>query len=183
MRPTAVGSPAPSERVPTVLWASVTITIPDPWAGQLAAAGAHAPHVTLFGPAPVGPRGIEALRDHVAAVTAEARPFELALEGTDTFRPHGQVVYVAVTDGAAECAALAAALGAGPVEGDGRFAYLPHVTIGYGEPDHVLDDRQAALADYEARFDVDAVFVSFGYGPAGRPAAVTWQPGQRCNLR
>lgn len=180
---TAVGGTVAENRFQTTLWASVTVAVPEPWAAQLAEAGAKAPHVTVFGSIPASPAGIEALRDHVAAVAAQARPFELTLRGTSTFRPAAQVAYVAVDAGADRCADLAAALDAGPLRTERRFEYHPHVTIGHGEPDHVLDERQAQLADFEATFPIRALDLSTGYGPADRPETIRWRLRNTFGLR
>jgi 2'-5' RNA ligase len=163
----------------------VAFPIPAPWGPQLdsarAAAGdplvADVPaHITLLGPTAIGADTLDAVDAHLAAVAAAHPPLRIRLRGTDTFRPVTQVVFVALVDGATQCARLAAAVRSGPLETQLAYPYHPHVTVAHDLPAPVLDAVYADLAGFEAEFEV-AGFALYEHTPDGR-----WRPERRYEL-
>ena len=74
------------------------------------------------------PRG-EVRTAHLRAVAREAEPFDVTLEGADTFLPTSPVSYLRVIQGADSLAALEASVRRGPLGFDPLFPYVPHVTL------------------------------------------------------
>jgi 2'-5' RNA ligase len=155
----------------------VAIDIPEPWGAQLterrAAAGDPAAdfvpaHLTLLGPTVVATADLPAVEEHLAAVSAEHRPFPLHLRGTGTFRPVTEVVFVAVAAGISECEQLHEAVRAEPhLRRPYRFPYHPHVTVAHDVPADQLDAVYADLAGFEASFQVRQ-FTLFEHTPDRR---------------
>jgi 2'-5' RNA ligase len=144
----------------------VAITVPPPHREQLGAtraalgdprAGEIPPHITLVPPTVVAADDVAAIRQELAAIAATWAPFRLHLRGTGSFRPVSPVVFVQVVDGIAACERLEAACRRGRLEQTLRFNYHPHVTIAHGLPDDALDRAFAALAAFEASFEVEAI--------------------------
>ncbi|WP_033343719.1 2'-5' RNA ligase family protein [Catenuloplanes japonicus] len=173
--------------MPRTTKVGVAVDIPEPWGRLLterrATAGdpqaAFVPaHVTLLGPTEVDAEALPAIEKHLAAV-ADAHPsFELHLRGTGTFRPLTQVVFVAVATGIGECERLASAIAsAEEIDRQLKFPYHPHVTIAQDVAVDALDAAYEDLADFEARFEVDA-FTLFLHGGEG-----AWQPRRDFPLR
>lgn len=139
------------------------MAVPDPWGRRLQdyriglgdATGALIPtHVTLLPPTVVDPAGMAALTDHLESVARRATPYRMRLQGTASFRPVSQVVFVAVAEGFAACQGLAAAVRGGPLPVDLTFPYHPHVTVAHDLDDTVLDRALAELAGFECEFGV-----------------------------
>ncbi|MDT3396236.1 2'-5' RNA ligase family protein [Streptomyces sp. B1866] len=139
----------------------VSIAVPEPYGSFLqarrAAFGDPAAwciptHVTLLPPTEADPAALPAIERHLAEVAATARPFPMRLRGTGTFRPLSPVVYVAVVEGAEECADLQEWVRApdGPCARELQFPYHPHVTVAHGIAEDAMDRAQADLAGYEA---------------------------------
>lgn len=155
----------------------VAIDIPEPWGGQLtrrrAAAGDPAAefvpaHLTLLGPTEIDTARYAGIEQHLLAVAAGHRPFELHLRGTGTFRPLTEVVFVAVAAGISECEQLAAAVRESALlRRETRFPYHPHVTLAQEVPTDALDAAFEDLKDFEAVFTVDR-FTLFAHTPEGR---------------
>lgn len=144
----------------------VALRVPEPAAGELRAwrvrvgdAGAHTipPHVTLLPPTRVGDADMPTVRRHLADVAGMARPFQMHLHGTGTFRPVSQVVFVAVAAGVSYCEAVEAELRSGPLGRPLEFPYHPHVTVAHDVPPDMLDLAYDGLADYDTRFAVDGL--------------------------
>lgn len=159
----------------------VAISLPEPIAGELAAwrvrvgdAQAHKapPHITLLPPTRVAGSAIPDVRRHLGDVAAVAAPFEMHLQGTGTFRPVSQVVFVAVASGISYCELMEADLRAGPLEREIEFPYHPHVTVAHDVPAPMLDEAYDGLAGFDARFSVDG-FTAFEQDRGGR-----WLPSQ-----
>jgi 2'-5' RNA ligase len=139
---------------------SVVLEVPRRYAKTLAdiradagdADSGVAPHITLVGPGIVPLLTIDEVGAHVSSVAATTAPFEITLQGVDTFRPVTDVVFVSLTSGAAECAALEARLRSGPFRVPAEFDYHPHVTIAADLPDEKLDAAAAAAASFTATF-------------------------------
>lgn len=164
----------------------VAIGIPPPWGAQLDRVRRRAgdpqaaqipSHLTLLGPTDVAPADLAPIEAHLAAVAGGAVGFGLELRGTGTFRPVSEVVYVAVADGAACCARLAAAVRTGPLDRPPRFPYHPHVTVAHDLAGAALDAVAARLAGFQARFAVDHLTL-YVHGPDGR-----WRPVRHFPLR
>ena len=102
----------------------VSVAVPDPWGAELqdyrvrlgdpTAAGIPT-HITLLPPIDVDDDLLPAITDHLAAVAATTRPFDVRLRGTGTFRPVSPVVFVNVVEGISACELLASAVRQGPL--------------------------------------------------------------------
>lgn len=157
----------------------VAVSIPEPYGEQLRAhrasfgdplAALIPTHVTLLPPTPV-PRGVEcAVGEHLTAVAAASRPFDIHLRGTATFRPLSPVVFVQLVEGIGECEQLEQAVRQGPLQRELQFYYHPHVTVAHHVPDAALDAAFTALADFECRFTVRE-FHLYEHGDDG-----VWRP-------
>ncbi len=159
----------------------VAIGLPDPVAGELAAwrarvgdAQAHKvpPHVTLLPPTQVAESDVNEVLRHLTDVAAVATVFEMHLNGTGTFRPISQVVFVTVASGISYCELMEADLRSGPLERDIEFPYHPHVTVAHDVPEQMLDEVYDGLAGYDVRFTVDA-FTAFEQDADG-----CWRPSE-----
>jgi 2'-5' RNA ligase len=141
----------------------VAVMVPEPYASMLtqrrAATGDPVArliraHVTLFGPVEVGTDDLRTIEAHLADVSRAGAPFTLVLDGTGTFRPVTDVVFVAVADGTEECERLHRAIRT-QISAPERFPYHPHVTVAHDVPAGQLDAVFADLAAFTARFEVD----------------------------
>ncbi|MFC8798147.1 2'-5' RNA ligase family protein [Promicromonospora sp. NPDC057138] len=167
------------EREPGQIRIGIAIEIPEPYAAELSAARVAAddplahfipPHITLLGPTLLDVEQLAEARAHLADVAAAAPPFAVKLRGTATFRPISPVVFVALSQGIAECERLESSVRTGVLDGELRFNYHPHVTIAHEVPDAALDKAFEAMADYSAEFDVDR-FYQYEHGDDG-----IWRP-------
>ncbi len=141
----------------------VAFAVPDPWGAELEGwrasfgdlqAGSIPAHVTLLPPITVDRELLDDVEAHLGRVAAAARPFDVHLRGTGTFRPVSPVVFVAVASGISDCEALQAAVRSGLLARELDFPYHPHVTVAHDVADDVLDHAYAALTDFSARFTV-----------------------------
>lgn len=157
----------------------VAIDLPEPisselraWRERVGDPGARTipPHVTLLPPTRVPYADLPEVDRHLSDAAAVAAPFDMHLQGTGTFRPVSQVVFVAVASGISYCELMEADLRSGPLERDIEFPYHPHVTVAHDVPEAMLDAAYEGLAGYEARFSVDG-FTVFEQGADG-----AWQP-------
>ena len=153
----------------------VVVSIPEPWAQLLVEwrgkcgdpqASLVPPHVTLLPPTEVPAGNRAAITTHLARVAAAHAPFDMLLEGTDTFRPVSEVVFVTVAQGMAECARIAGDVRSGPLSRPLSFPYHPHVTVAHDVPTDMLDMASTGLADLRAEFRVDS-FTEFEQLPSG----------------
>lgn len=157
----------------------VAIEIPEPWATELtnwrAKVGdpqAHLvpPHVTLLPPTELTAEESATAEQHLVAVAAASRDFQMHLRGTGTFQPVSDVVFVAVDRGISDCEVLERAVRSGPLQRATEFPYHPHVTVAHALPHDALDRAYEALAGFEARFAVSG-FTWFEHGQDG-----VWRP-------
>jgi 2'-5' RNA ligase len=157
----------------------VALEIPEPWASYLQScregfgdtqARAIPTHVTLLPPTPVAPERMTAVTDHLVAVARALRPFDVVLEGTDTFRPVSPVVFVRVARGGDGCDAVQSAVRTGPLHRDLTFPFHPHVTVAHHLDDDALDRAAKELSEFSASFTVSA-FVLYEHGSDG-----VWRP-------
>lgn len=160
----------------------VVLDIPEPWASYLQSARegfgdqqarAIPTHVTLLPPTSVPLYRVDEIVGHLASVATGLVPFEVLLEGTDTFRPVSPVVFVRVAAGGEGCDAVQRAVRAGPLQRDLTFPFHPHVTVAHHLDDDALDRAAKELADFSATFAVDA-FVLYEHGSDG-----IWRPRRR----
>ena len=138
--------PVPTDRERVI---GLTVPVPEPWASQVrsarAAAGdplAHtAPHVTILPPTLVPADGLPAVTSFLHTTLTGVPAFTVHLAGVESFEPVSPVVYLALTQGARECTDLQARVRSadGPLRGELRFPYHPHVTLAQGVGDPVLD--------------------------------------------
>lgn len=147
------------------MWIGVAIEIPDPYRATLTRSRIDAgdprarlipPHITLIPPTLIEPEQLMDVVAHLARVAAAHRPFIVRLAGTETFRPVSPVVYVPLVRGHSECTRLQRAINTGPLAGEARFPYHPHVTIAHEIPDPALDAAEEAMADFSAEFPIAA---------------------------
>jgi 2'-5' RNA ligase len=174
--------------VPTI---GVSVAVPEPWGSELQQyrialgddSARHIPtHVTLLPPHEVADGDLDAVHEHLATVAGNTVPFRMHLRGTGTFRPVSPVVFIGVVEGISACEQLAAGVRRGPLAIQRTFPYHPHVTVAHGLPPEQLERAFVELSAYDARFDVDAVWMylhedSSGWTPArsfalGQPVSV-----------
>lgn len=157
----------------------VVLDIPEPWASQLRAARegfgdlqarAVPTHVTLLPPTAVPSDRIDEIEVHLEHVARGLRPFDVLLEGTDTFRPVSPVVFVRVANGGDGCDSVQRAVRTGPLRRDLTFPFHPHVTVAHHLDDDALDRATKELADFSAAFEANA-FVLYEHG-----ADAIWRP-------
>lgn len=101
--------------------------------------GEMPPHVTLLAPVAIDDDALPAVLSHLGEVGRATAPFVLGLAGTGTFRPVSPVVFVRVSEGAAECADLESRVRSGVLAVEPSFPYHPHVTIAHHVTEEVLD--------------------------------------------
>lgn len=151
----------------------VSIPVADPWGSHLQdlrvrngepRARHITTHITLLPPTSVAPQDLDEVLDHIRAVARARRPFDVALEGTGTFRPLTPVVFARVSEGGRECELFQAELRSGPVRRELDYPYHPHVTLAHGLSDDALDRVQADLAGLSCRFPVDRINVHHHHG-------------------
>jgi len=164
----------------------VAIEIPEPWASYLQAsrqgfgddqARAIPTHVTMLPPTPVPLERVDEVADHLVSVARTLTPFEMLLEGTDTFRPVSPVVFVRVARGGDGCDAVQRAVRTGPLHRELTFPFHPHVTVAHHLDDDALDRAAKELSEFSARFVVDC-FVLYEHGSDG-----VWRPRRRFDFR
>lgn len=139
----------------------VALPLPEPYLGELQAwrerlgdpnAWQIPPHITLLPPTSLRTPDLDDAEEHLRAIAARERPFEVHLSGSATFRPLSPVVFVPLLEGAAECARLERQVRHGPLARALAYPYHPHVTVAHDLDDPALDRAEAALASYDARF-------------------------------
>ena len=139
----------------------VAVAVPAPYANELQdwrerlgdpQALKIPPHITLLPPTAVGAQRLPEVEEHLRAVAAQERPFELVLRGSATFRPLSPVTFIPLAAGISECERLEARVRTGPLARRVKFHYHPHVTVAQGVDDVLLDKAFEQLAGYEARF-------------------------------
>ncbi|HWB65221.1 MAG TPA: 2'-5' RNA ligase family protein [Mycobacteriales bacterium] len=157
----------------------VALGIPEPYGSELQAwrerlgdPNAHriVPHITLLPPTLVASEQLDDIEEHLRAVAAASRPFDIRLRGSATFLPISSVVFVPLVQGIAECEQLAAAVRRGPLRRDLNFPYHPHVTVVHDLPDEALYRGWTQLTSYEAAFRAFGLTL-FEQGPD-----LTWRP-------
>ena len=143
----------------------VLIVIPEPHATVLSGwrrrvgdswADAIPPHVTLLPPTSVDYNEMDKVELHLAEAARASGPFPMHLLGTGTFRPLSPVVFIQVARGLADCEVLERSVRSGPLTRELDFPYHPHVTVAQELPDAALDAAYDGLADFVARFQVQA---------------------------
>jgi len=163
----------------------VSIGIPEPWGSQIEAfresfgdpvAGSVPAHVTLLPPTAVPVLAVPNVNAHLEWVARHAEPFDLALGGSDSFRPVSPVVFLKVVRGAPGCDALQQSVRTGPLVRDLAFPYHPHVTVAHRVDDAALDRALTTLADFSARFTVTG-FCLYEHGADG-----VWRAKHRFGL-
>lgn len=141
----------------------VAIAVPEPYGSMLRKARRSfgdelaeivPTHITLLPPTLVEDTAMPLVLGHLEEVAAAIGPFDIALSGTDTFRPVTPVVFVSLVDGVEECTALAAQVCAGPLDRPLDFAYHPHVTVAHNLDESALDLAQCSLASVSLEFSV-----------------------------
>jgi 2'-5' RNA ligase len=157
----------------------VAIGIPEPYGGELQRwreklgdpnASRILPHVTLLPPTPVEECGLAEIEEHLRLVAARQDPFFIRLRGSATFQPVSPVVFVALSQGIAECERIEAWVRSGPLERPVGYPYHPHVTVAHDLPEEALARAYTELSSYDASFQVWG-FSLFEQGPD-----LAWRP-------
>lgn len=131
---------APCE--PGQVYVGMIITLPEPYCSELAKiTKTHGipPHITIVEPRPVNPEDLDAIQTEAARLCADFSPFVISFGNVGDFRPVSQVVYIEVQRGFDACKELAKRLRFGPLAGEARFPYYPHITLGTNVTDEDLD--------------------------------------------
>ncbi len=141
----------------------VAFGVPEPWTSELQRwrerlgdpnAGGIPPHVTLLPPTALHEPDLQAAEEHLRAVAATERPFEMCLRGTGSFRPVSPVVFVRLAEGVPDCERVQTRVRSGPLARRLGFPYAPHVTVAHDLPSDALDRAEALLSDFDACFTV-----------------------------
>lgn len=144
----------------------VVLLVPDPIGSQVThlrariadALGMAIPtHITLLPPTRVSAEQSDALEQHLARVASDHDAPTIDVNGTGTFRPTSDVVFLAISEGVQACADLNAAVCAGPVTSPSIFPFHPHITLAHDLAPEVLDDVAAEYADVSAEFRVPQI--------------------------
>lgn len=161
----AAGGAPPTARSTTL---GILVPIPEPYGDALRAkrieygdtqAQLTPTHVTLLPPTEVRVDDFTAVDRHLAAVAAAGRPYRMRLQGTGTFRPVTQVVYVRVVGGRQETVELQARIRAGVLDRELAYPFHPHVTVAYELGPATLDAAYRELSGFSAEFPVDGFTV------------------------
>lgn len=154
----------PTRDLGTDLVIGVSIAVPAPYAGELAAwrqkvkdpqARLVHPHITLIPPTGIDHTHLDWTERHLDRVCRAHRPFSVHLRGTGSFRPVSSVVFVTVANGISDCELLARDVRVGALRQPLLYPYHPHVTVAHNVADDRLDEVYDGLSDFSARFVVD----------------------------
>ena len=165
---------------PDTVVVGVVVAVPEPWAQLLVDWRAKVgdpqaqlvpPHVTLLPPTEVPREARPEITTHLGRVAAGHPPFDVHLQGTGTFRPVSEVVFVAVARGIADCELIAADVRSGPLARALAFPYHPHVTVAQDVASDMLDLAYSGLSEMTAEFRVEE-FTEFEQQPGGEWAVV-----------
>ena len=130
-------------------------------------------HITLFYAPLRGPEGAPLLADRIRAQLAEVPAFELRCAGFDEFASDTRpVAWLGITVGQPSLAALRELLCACD-EDCHRHAFVPHLTLAYGEDAATYAEARAVIraAAEQAIIDahIDAIWIA-GFPADGHPA-------------
>ncbi|WP_249289361.1 2'-5' RNA ligase family protein [Mobiluncus mulieris] len=129
-------------REPGQVYLGMIIPLPEPYASELAKiTKTHGvpPHITIVEPRPVNPEDVPLVRAEAERLCADFSPFVISFGNIGDFRPVSPVVYIEVQRGFETCKELAKRLRFGPLAGEARFPYYPHITLGTNVTDADLD--------------------------------------------
>jgi 2'-5' RNA ligase len=155
-----------AEESPDALVVGVANAVPDPFGAELTAWRARfgdpravgvPAHITLVPPTAVAGVPLIDVEAHLVTSLAGARPFDVRLAGTGSFRPISPVAFVRVETGGCECDDLQRRVRSGPLDRDLAYDYHPHVTVAQAVPDHVIDSALQVLDGWCCGFTVDHV--------------------------
>ncbi|WP_335986673.1 2'-5' RNA ligase family protein [Glycomyces sp. MUSA5-2] len=156
------------------LLAGAVLPVPEPWRRLLAEVRSGLgdplgslvpPHVTVLPATRIRPAELPGLVRHARAVAATRGPITIALDGNGiTVFPDTDVVYAPLAEGAEDCAALAAALGAGPVRPEAAHPYTAHLTLAQHQGMEALARARAVLGGFSARFALPHLVVATSTG-------------------
>ena len=153
----------PSSHASDSITVGVALAVPEPWGPDLQELRAGygdliawtiPTHITLLPPTQVPADRLSAVDEHLRSVAAGVRSFDVALRGTDTFRPVTQTSFVVVAAGAEQCVGLADAVRSGPLRRRLPYPFHPHVTIAVELGDEAHDRAETELADFACDFTV-----------------------------
>lgn len=159
----------------------VLITIPEPVSAELTrwrdrfvtppVTGVPA-HITLLPPTLVSSEDLAAIERHLRLAVAATGRFEVHLRGSGTFLPVSPVTFVQVAAGIGSCEILESRIRSGPLDRPLEFPYHPHVTVAHNVAPRVLDEVDAGLARFDARFPVTRI--DLYQAVADRDGAAAW---------
>jgi 2'-5' RNA ligase len=177
--------------IPAARSIGVAIGIPEPFGSELQRwreklgdpnASRIPPHVTLLPPTKVDESALPEIEEHLRKVAIDGQPFVIRLRGSATFQPVSPVVFVALSQGIAECERIEDKVRSGPLARAVDYPYHPHVTVAHDLPEDALSRAYSELASYDASFHVwgfslfeqgpDAAWRpqrDFSFGPGGLP--------------
>lgn len=164
----------------------VTIPVPAPWARLLATMRTQIgdklgnltePHITLVPPIRISSADLADFAPHFVKSALASSPFRIALRGVASFRPVADVVYVPLTAGADECAALADLLRSGPVEVPLEHPYQAHVTVAHNVGLRALKRAERSLKGFSAEFTATGIVLSVRTGGEEAPWAPVYHVG------
>lgn len=153
---------------PGLVVVGVALALPEPDASQLQEARRRfgdpvadfsRTHITLSGPQTLAAAELARVEEHLAGVAARHPAFRVLLNGTGSFRPTTEVVFLRVAAGEAECTSLATHVQSGILAGAAAYPYHPHVTLAHDVASEGLDAAQAELAQYRLEFEVTALWL------------------------
>ena len=160
----------------------VLITIPDPVSAELTrwrdrfvsppVPGVPA-HITLLPPTLVPSDALTDIERHLRRAVAAIGRFEVHLRGSGTFLPVSPVTFVQVAAGVGPCEVLESRIRSGPLARPLDFPYHPHVTVAHNVAPRVLDEVDAGLARFDARFPVTRIDLYEALGDGADPDAWT----------
>lgn len=132
------------------VYLGMIIPVPEPYAAELkkvTKTEGIPPHITIVEPRPVFRHQIPAIRAKAEDICRGFSPFVISFGNVGDFRPISPVVYIEVQRGHEACKELARRLRFGPLSGEPRFPYYPHITLGTNVTNEDLD-RVAAMSRF-----------------------------------
>lgn len=147
-------------REPGQVYIGMIIRLPEPYCSQLAKitkTDGIPPHVTIVEPRPVDAELVPAIRQEAERLCADFSPFVISFGKVGDFRPVSQVVYIEVQRGFRACKELAKRLRFGPLSGQARFPYYPHITLGANVTNQDLDQVASLCKQSHGFFMVNGI--------------------------
>ena len=133
--------------------------------------GQHIPtHITLLTPLEVPADQLDVITTHLEDCAARSGAIRIHLRGTGTFRPVSPVIFINVVAGISQLEMLAKQIRKGPLTGETKFPYHPHVTVAQEIEGGLLDQAFDELAGFDMTFVASKFWLYQHNDEAG------WQP-------